>query len=158
MVYVKFDIDSFFYSSFKSLVFSDQHVELTILCSNMGLWRGCACCSKWTVHSPNHWNLLTSTVLNQFKQVCDSDMALNGAMSETQVKTFLNCNLISRLPKVPVNWYLSLLDVVEVEQTPSKETFPLQVQTLSAAPTSNSNSASRQRVRKRTKVLSIARK
>lgn len=32
------------------------------------------------------------------------------------------------------------------------------VQTLSAAPTSNSNSAPRQRVRKRTKVLSIARK
>lgn len=39
------------------------------------------------------------------------------------------------------------------------QTFPLQVQTLSAAPTANStNSAVRQRVRKRTKVLSIARK
>uniref|UniRef100_A0A671UMS7 lysophospholipase n=1 Tax=Sparus aurata TaxID=8175 RepID=A0A671UMS7_SPAAU len=38
------------------------------------------------------------------------------------------------------------------------QTFLLQVQTLSSTPASNSNSASRQRVRKRTKVLSIARK
>lgn len=84
MVYVKFDIDILFYSSFKSLVFSDQHVELTILCEVSLLLQMNSSLSKPLKSTDLS---CAQSIYIKARQVYDSNMALNYAVFKTQVKT-----------------------------------------------------------------------